>query len=87
MCTCLCAQNIWVKNINLDTLQTSAKPVINVPSHDNKGAKGASEKDAEGMPQRIYLMVGARVMLTRNLWTAQGLTNSTLGTVHSIDYS
>ena len=40
----------------------------------------------EGLAPTLLLSVGARVMLTRILWTDVGLVNGTLGVVHSILY-
>ena len=40
-----------------------------------------------GLQAHLLLAIGARVMLHSNLWTAHGLTNGALGTVHAIVYT
>jgi hypothetical protein len=40
--------------------------------HNHAEAKKASPDDAEGLEKEILLAEGAKVMLTRNLWTSKG---------------
>jgi ATP-dependent exoDNAse (exonuclease V) alpha subunit len=78
----LCATNALVDNINQYRLGISNKPVLTLPAvHKGPGAKKASEDTAEGLESKLLLMTGAKVMITRNLWTSQGLTNGTIGTI------
>ena|SRR5271154_2448045 len=39
---------------------------------------------AEGLQNRLVLMDCARVILTRNLWTAEGLTNGTMDVIGTL---
>ena len=79
---CLCPTNALVDEINYNQLGASNKPVLIVPAmHTGPGAAKQSEDDAEGLQSKLLLMEGAKVMLTRNLWMAQGPTNGTMGVI------
>jgi hypothetical protein len=45
------------------------RPIDNLP-HIGKRASKESEGNTEGLQPKLLLMEGAKVMLTRNLWTA-----------------
>jgi len=81
----LCPTNALVDELNHDPLGASNKPVLIVLAlHTGIGASKESEDNADGLQQKLLLMEGAKVMLTRNLWTLQGLTNGTMGIIGTL---
>ncbi len=59
--------------LNKYRLAALAKPVLCCKAkHNCTEAKKASEEDAEGLEKEVLLAEGAKVMLTRNLWTSKG---------------
>ena len=66
-----------VLELNKHCLGAIGQPVICCKAkHNHPEAKKASEEDAEGLETEILLAEGARVMLTRNLWTSKGASNN-----------
>ena len=66
---------------------TTGVPIVGIQAHHSEDAAAAgSAKDARGLVKILYLAVGARVMVTQNLWTLQGVVNGSPGVVKAILY-
>jgi ATP-dependent DNA helicase PIF1 len=64
---------VAVSEFNCRHLAATAKPVLRCKAkHNHKEAKAAKADDADGLEKEILLAEGAKVMLTRNLWTSNG---------------
>jgi len=62
-----------VAECNIKQLSQLAKPVVNCKAkHNCLAAKKASDEDADGLESEVLLAEGAKIMITRNLWTAKG---------------
>ena len=62
-----------VLKFNCRHLSNTGQPVICCKAkHNHSEAKKASDDDADGLVKEVLLAEGAKVMLTRNLWTSKG---------------
>lgn len=83
----LCSTNNEVDLVNNKYLIRTGHPVALLQAlHEPNVALNASEDLARGLPSKLYLSVGCRVMLRDNLWVKGGLVNGSLGTVRAIVY-
>ena len=55
--------------------------------HEGEGAERAESKNAGNLSKSFPVCIGARVMLTRNIWDSVGLFNGAQGTVYDIDWA
>jgi hypothetical protein len=61
----LCSTNALINEINESKMSRSGKPVLTLSAY-NKGSdvSNASEDEVEGLAEELFLMEGAKVMLT-----------------------
>ena len=72
---------------NVNKLHSCGQPVATIKAvHTGANASRASPDDAGGLEPVICLAVGARVMLSSNIWVEMGLVNGAMGTVKAICY-
>lgn len=83
----LCSTNKEVDVVNNEHLAKTGNPVALLQAiHEPNIALSASEDLTRGIPSKLYLSIGCRVMLRDNLWVKGGLVNGSLGTVRAIVY-
>ncbi|KAJ6607335.1 hypothetical protein B0H10DRAFT_2307024, partial [Mycena sp. CBHHK59/15] len=61
-----------VNLLNTRRLSSLGKPVVRcLAKHNGPEAKKGSDEDAEGLQKEVLLAEGAKVMITRNVWTSK----------------
>ncbi|KAL8376601.1 hypothetical protein RB595_007618 [Gaeumannomyces hyphopodioides] len=80
--------NAQVKEYNFTHLEHLNEPVIQVLAQ-NTGSGGAAveSRDAGNLHNSLPLCIGARVMLTDNVWTKAGLVNGASGHVYDLTWA
>ncbi|OWT42329.1 ATP-dependent DNA helicase PIF1 [Pochonia chlamydosporia 170] len=77
-----------VNEYNHYHLDCLSRPVIQVKAKNvGFGAAAAPDDKAGNLPKQIPICIGARLMLTSNLWQPVGLCNGARGTVYDIGWA
>ena len=79
--------NEKVATANYKALRNLRQPIAVINArHNSKVAQKLSVDEMSGLEPKIFLSIGARVMLTRNIWPDKGLCNGSMGYVKDILY-